>query len=70
MVLNKMENILTTKEQDLMDSNPHVLYLLEKLECEPRITEERILKSRINARVDFWMGEIIHPLNEDKITRK
>lgn len=65
-----MENTLTLKEQNLMDSNPAIKYLLEKFDCEFRITKESILSSRISAKVNFWMDEIIHPLNENKITRR
>ena len=65
-----IESNLTLKEKKLLNSNPVVKYLLEKFDCETRISKETMFNSRINARVNFWMDEIIHPLNENKITRK
>ena len=65
-----IERNLTLKENNLLNSNPNVKYLLEKFDCEKRISKEEMLNSRINARVNFWMNEIIHPLNENKITRR
>lgn len=65
-----IERNLTLKENNLLNSNPNVKYLLEKFDCEKRISKEEMLNSRINARVNFWMNEIIHPLNENKITSK
>ena len=65
-----LENELTLKEKNLLNSNPNVKYLLEKFDCEKKISKEEMLNSRINARVNFWMNEIIHPLNENKITSK
>ena len=65
-----LENNLTLKEKNLLNSNPNVKYLLEKFDCEKKISKEEMLNSRINTRVSFWMNEIIHPLNENKITRR
>lgn len=69
MVIMKTTN-MTEKEIALINSNPAAKYLIEKFDMETRIQDNHVLNSRISARVQNMLNEIINPFDEHKLRLK